>query len=46
MAETHLEMRRITKRFPGLLALDEVTMKVNTQEIHALVGKTVRENPP
>ncbi|WP_026294972.1 multiple monosaccharide ABC transporter ATP-binding protein [Sediminispirochaeta bajacaliforniensis] len=39
MAETHLEMRRITKRFPGLLALDEVTMKVNTQEIHALVGE-------
>ena len=39
MAEIHLEMRRITKRFPGLVALDDVTMQVENGTIHALVGE-------
>lgn len=39
MADIHLEMRNITKRFPGLLALDDVTMQVANREIHALVGE-------
>ncbi|WP_319477843.1 multiple monosaccharide ABC transporter ATP-binding protein [Marispirochaeta aestuarii] len=39
MADIHLEMRRITKRFPGITALDQVTMQVNNREIHALVGE-------
>lgn len=34
-----LEMRGITKRFPGVLALNNVTLQVRTGEIHALVGE-------
>lgn len=36
---TLLEMRGITKSFPGVRALDDVTMKVEAGEIHALVGE-------
>lgn len=34
-----LEMRAITKEFPGVKALDNVNLKVNRGEIHALVGE-------
>lgn len=34
-----VEMRKITKRFPGVLALDQVDFSVAPGEIHALVGK-------
>jgi D-xylose transport system ATP-binding protein len=34
-----LEMREITKRFPGVLALDRVSFDVRGGEIHALVGE-------
>ena len=34
-----LEMRGITKRFPGVLANDNVTFDVKTGEIHALLGE-------
>ncbi len=34
-----LEMREITKKFPGVLALDRVSFKVKTGEIHAVVGE-------
>src|ERR671938_602758 len=34
-----LEMRSITKRFPGVLALDRVSFDVRAGEIHALVGE-------
>ncbi len=34
-----LEMKNITKVFPGVKALDDVTFKVNQGEIHALVGE-------
>ncbi|MGR3366687.1 MAG: multiple monosaccharide ABC transporter ATP-binding protein [Sagittula sp.] len=34
-----LEMRGITKTFPGVKALDEVTLTVRKGEIHALVGE-------
>jgi D-xylose transport system ATP-binding protein len=34
-----LEMREITKRFPGVLALDRVSFDVEAGEIHALVGE-------
>ncbi|MCQ8783385.1 multiple monosaccharide ABC transporter ATP-binding protein [Mangrovibrevibacter kandeliae] len=36
---TILEMRNITKTFPGVKALDNVSMKVEAGEIHALVGE-------
>ena len=34
-----LEMREISKRFPGVLALDRVSFDVHAGEIHALVGE-------
>lgn len=36
---TLLEMRSITKTFPGVKALDEVCLSVEEGEIHALVGE-------
>ncbi len=35
----HLEMRQITKRFPGVLANDHVDFDVRAGEIHALLGE-------
>jgi putative multiple sugar transport system ATP-binding protein len=34
-----LEMKNITKTFPGVKALDDVNLKVRRREIHALVGE-------
>ncbi|WP_160724324.1 galactose/methyl galactoside ABC transporter ATP-binding protein MglA [Bacillus sp. USDA818B3_A] len=34
-----LEMQNITKRFPGVLALDNVTLKVRPGSVHALMGE-------
>ena len=34
-----LEMNNITKRFPGVLALDKVTLKVKPGTVHALMGE-------
>ena len=34
-----LEMRHITKRFPGVLANDDITFDLRTGEIHALLGE-------
>ncbi|MDR2478283.1 MAG: ATP-binding cassette domain-containing protein, partial [Treponema sp.] len=34
-----LEMRNITKTFPGVKALDSVNLRVQRREIHALVGE-------
>ena len=34
-----LEMRNITKEFPGVKALDNVNFKVRKGEIHCLVGE-------
>ena len=39
MTNNILEMRRITKTFPGVLALDDVTMTVERGEIHAICGE-------
>ena len=39
MANILLEMRNITKTFPGVKALDNVNFKVEEGEIHALVGE-------
>ncbi len=39
MSKTILEMSHITKEFPGVKALDEVTFKVEEGEIHCLVGE-------
>jgi len=37
--EDFLELKNITKRFPGVLALNEVNFSVRKGEIHALVGE-------
>ncbi len=39
MSDTILEMKSITKTFTGVKALDDVSMKVARDEIHALVGE-------
>jgi len=39
MQDTILEMRDITKVFPGVKALDEVKLNVQSGEIHCLVGE-------
>ena len=39
MSEYLLEMNDISKNFPGVRALDHVTLKVKKGEVHALVGE-------
>ena len=34
-----LEMRNITKEFPGVKALDDISFRVKRGEIHCLVGE-------
>ena len=34
-----LEVRRVTKRFPGVLVLDDVSFRLMPGEVHALVGE-------
>lgn len=36
---TILSMRHITKRFPGVVALDDVSFDVHAAEVHGLVGE-------
>ena len=39
MGDTILEMKSITKEFPGVKALDNVNLVVERGEIHALIGE-------
>ena len=39
MGNMLLEMRNITKEFPGVKALDQVNIQVEENEIHALCGE-------
>lgn len=39
MEKVILEMKNITKTFPGVKALDDVNLKVTEGEIHALIGE-------
>ncbi|MGL4727179.1 MAG: ABC transporter ATP-binding protein [Bosea sp. (in: a-proteobacteria)] len=38
-AMPRLELRHITKRFPGVLANDDVSLSIRPGEIHALIGE-------
>ena len=44
MAKILLEMKNITKTFPGVKALDNVNLKVEEGEIHALGGGSGADN--
>ena len=47
MGEYVLEMNNITKVFPGVKALDGVTLKVRPGSVHALMGEnrsSIRRN--
>lgn len=39
MAEYAIEMLNITKRFPGIVANDDITLQLKKGEIHALLGE-------
>ena len=39
MNQPFLEARNITKRFPGVLALDHVNLRVVSGQVNALVGE-------
>ena len=34
-----IEMRHITKEFPGIIANDDITLQLRRGEIHALLGE-------
>ena len=39
MSEDAIEMLHITKRFPGIIANDDITLQLKKGEIHALLGE-------
>ena len=39
MSEYIVEMRNITKRFPGIVANDDVTIQIKKGEVYALLGE-------
>jgi putative multiple sugar transport system ATP-binding protein len=39
LSKNLLEMKNITKTFPGVIALDDVNLEIKQGEIHALVGE-------
>jgi len=39
MSEPLLRMEHITKRFPGVLALDDVSLEILPGETHGLLGE-------
>ena len=41
-----LQLKGITKDFPGVRALDSVDLEILPAEVHGLVGRTGRENQP
>ena len=46
MSEYLLEMKGITKVYPGVVALDRVDFSVKPGEVHASWARTAPANPP
>ena len=44
MEEILIELRNISKQFPGVLANDNINLEIKKGEIHAIVGKMVQAN--
>ncbi len=40
-----LSMEKVSKRFPGTLAVDNVDFEVYAGEVHALIGENGAGNP-
>ena len=40
-----LRIDHLSKEFPGVKALDDVSMEFREGEVHCLIGKTEQENP-
>ena len=45
MSKTILEMNHVTKRFPGVIALNDISITLNEGEIWPSAAKTAQENP-
>ena len=46
MSEYAIEMLGITKKFPGIIANDHITLQLKKGEIHALLGENGAVLPP
>ena len=46
MSEYVIEMLNITKRFPGIVANDNITLQLKKVRSTHSLEKTVQENPP
>lgn len=46
MSEYIVEMKHITKRFPGIVANDDVTIQIKRERSLPFWEKMVQENPP
>lgn len=42
--QTLVKMEGITKEFPGVKALDNISLEINAGEVHVLLGEKVPES--
>ena len=45
MSKTILEMNHVTKRFPGVIALNDISITLNEARYWPSAAKTAQENP-
>lgn len=43
MGELIMELKNVTKYFPGVIALNDMSFQVRTGEVHGLIGKRRRK---